>query len=866
MHDCRRHDGCRAATWMMVSLWAVAVLCRPAPVVAAVAPFFQSMPVVSANPVQADNSTIYTVTVTAGDPDGYDDIRDVRVLFNYTEAAGNTSLGRGYLAWGKTDADITRFGGAWTLAGATGRGRWGYRTDAWGGTTYLTPLGCTVSVSGRATGGMGTMTIVWSFTVKPAWGYNPITNDADANVSDFSYSTGWLDNPNDFEVASTTCATTCVIPRAPVVSNPTPGTLDVAIHPADSGSDVFAIRISPAVNGFSYVQADGTIGPREVWRSRSEWGVRTVTGLMWNTSYSFSVRAYRFADGYCPSAWGPEAAATTLPGVARIEFAGGRPFNPGVRGQCPIRDIAADAIDALWNLAAGASGRGVAGGLDADTYDWRDVYSGIGGGRNENFSTLQFLQMARDHSAFPVFTANLFGGGAKEPPNGFICQTDNPEGLAADWVRYVNVILQQYRQGQEASLSGENLRVYNSITNWAGKPKLLSATEPPTPRVTYWEIGNEPELGVLSGYIGNHYLSPEDYRDRYKSISAAMRAVDADLKIGPCLMDPPDAAGSGRWLHALASDPAARIDFVAYHPYYQPIKWNWGNLPGMTAALRLFRAHLDEYAEAVHAIMTAYGRSGYELMASEWCPVNWDAGSHIQHSMANALGVVEGVFSFAEQGVVAAHFWVSPQAKRGPRDVYTALAQDMGDTLIATMADFGFDPHQFNWRLYVTQSATEPNKIAIWGLNFDEHVHVEVPLSLTRCRVDSAVLKRYGIPGDDAAGGDTSLMHNDGMAWEETDVTVDPRHFVLRLEDAEVTVLVLHITRVPSLDHDRDGDVDLEDFGWFQACLSGAGVLQDDPQCADALREDQDVDEADMEAFQRCFTGPGRLAEATCAD
>src|SRR5690606_1384811 len=126
--------------------------------------------------------------------------------------------------------------------------------------------------------------------------------------------------------------------------------------------------------------------------------------------------------------------------------------------------------------------------------------------------------------------------------------------------------------------------------------------------------------------------------------------------------------------------------------------WNWGSPPNMTAALRGFKAHLAGYASAVHAIMSAHGRSGYELMATEWNPVNWDASAEVQSSMACALGVVEGVFSFAEQGLTAAHFWVHPQYRLGPRDVYTGLAADMGDTLVATMNNFGLDPAEFPWR------------------------------------------------------------------------------------------------------------------------------------------------------------------------
>jgi hypothetical protein len=61
-------------------------------------------------------------------------------------------------------------------------------------------------------------------------------------------------------------------------------------------------------------------------------------------------------------------------------------------------------------------------------------------------------------------------------------------------------------------------------------------------------------------------------------------------------------------------------------------------------------------------------------------------------------------------------------------------------------------------------------------------------------------------------------------------------------------------------DYDHDGDVDQEDFGHLQACLSGSGTSCL-PECADAdFDGDSDVDNDDFNAFQPCISGPNQAS------
>ncbi len=68
-------------------------------------------------------------------------------------------------------------------------------------------------------------------------------------------------------------------------------------------------------------------------------------------------------------------------------------------------------------------------------------------------------------------------------------------------------------------------------------------------------------------------------------------------------------------------------------------------------------------------------------------------------------------------------------------------------------------------------------------------------------------------------------------------------------------------------DFDGDFDVDLTDFGFFQACYTGTTVPQTDPACAPALLDpDTDVDLNDFGVFQGCMSGAGVTADLGCAD
>jgi hypothetical protein len=65
-------------------------------------------------------------------------------------------------------------------------------------------------------------------------------------------------------------------------------------------------------------------------------------------------------------------------------------------------------------------------------------------------------------------------------------------------------------------------------------------------------------------------------------------------------------------------------------------------------------------------------------------------------------------------------------------------------------------------------------------------------------------------------------------------------------------------------DFDGDDDVDQADFGMFQACLSGDGVLKP-AECPEFdIDLDQDVDELDLTLLLQCWSGPNQDSDPDC--
>jgi len=148
-------------------------------------------------------------------------------------------------------------------------------------------------------------------------------------------------------------------------------------------------------------------------------------------------------------------------------------------------------------------------------------------------------------------------------------------------------------------------------------------------------------------------------------------------------------------------------------------------------------------------------------------------------------------------------------------------------------------------------------------------------------------------PPEMRIGGDATAHVHPLWLLDTTDPAFDPCHCIWEVHfflkdkgttgysDSELLTFRFSAGRVPiPADLDCDQDVDLDDFGIFQACRTGSAQpydLNNLPQgCtlepdglgiigAD-LDRDLDVDQSDYGVFQRCYSGPDVPGDPNCAE
>lgn len=579
------------------------------------------------------------------------------------------------------------------------------------------------------------------------------------------------------------------------------------------------------------------------------------------------------------AALAPSARSQTPVEVPPISLASpGVPFNEGIRGQAipsinQFRPPATIGTQTSLDIARGSSLRGVAGGLEAELYDWRTRNN------DQRSTTLDYLRFARDYDAKLVITANIRGLTEPDPTTSvtndrrfYDTSSATLAKVAADWVRYTNVIAQTYRQG-DVIADPQDQAILNSLVWTTGAndthPTLPAAGEAALPKVTYWEIGNEPRVGLASSYLVTNsytFLAPGrpvdsthkyDFHQRYAALTAAMRAVDPTIKVGPAM----------QWLNNItereilntilapqADGQRLPVDFIGYHPYQTLFSSQVAT--EIEGRLRtVYDTHSTRVAN-IRSLIAAAGRnpSDVELIASETNVSNHTSnGTENEARMAHALGTVEEVFSFARLGVSDAHYWLWPAdgydwTEQPVYKAYEGLRDHLGDTLVATHA-------AGNQRLYTTRNSAT-GEIALWGLNFANAADASLNLSIanlpaTGYTASLKVLKAKSGPTTLFSANLPSYLPGGpslDVDWHVSSLTgTDLSTYTLPLPAATISVLVITPNKLPA-DFDEDGAVDAADLLNWKFHYGGAGTMVHAQGDADS---DCDVDGADFLLWQQ---------------
>lgn len=495
----------------------------------------------------------------------------------------------------------------------------------------------------------------------------------------------------------------------------------------------------------------------------------------------------------------------------------GTGFNSGVRGMAvPALNITRGeytvGIPKTLEVVTNSSIRGYAGGIEAEIFDWET--------RNGDArpSTLQYQIYGRDKNAELLFTVNMRGLTAPNGSGGRYYYDTSIATLtqrAADWVRYTNRISQLYRTTSTVTDTRDKgiLAALQWTTSTAGDnwPKLLTSTQSPVPKVKYWEIGNEPRVGVTAYGVTNSYTFLDstrtadathktDYAARYAAITAAMLKEDSSIKVGPCLVNGQSSTERpifDELIKKQANGTFLPINFINYHPYGKLNQQS--TTSGIQTYLQGIYAYHKGFTDFLRNELQAYGRdpNGIQLIASEVNISDWTSNDLFEEArQAHALGTVEQTFSFARLGVHASHYWVFPAHRYDGTEypvfrAYKGLRDHMGAFLLTTYSSG-------NTRLYATRALN--GEIALWGLNFDNSNSATLKIALKNVSSTRKVtLMTLG-----AISGTTSLNSanlspsmtggpTNQVDWKSTDLTgkLNFNGFNYGLPNATISILII---------------------------------------------------------------------------
>jgi hypothetical protein len=401
-----------------------------------------------------------------------------------------------------------------------------------------------------------------------------------------------------------------------------------------------------------------------------------------------------------------------------------------------------------------------------------------------------------------------------------------------------------------------------------------------------WILGNE--MNLLFEW-GGRPLSPEAYIDAAAQFSDRIKAVASSL--GPqIVLVGPAAVGiqvkdqmhmvNTEYINRMCDrinsmNYRSKFDGFAMHAYaqFEPVLTQ--DLP---TNLRYFETEPGYGYQYQIGLLDAKGFESYPVYITEWnrttgagnSPEEWASAVFLHNAFARI-----NTWNQSHHPVTAACWYVYADDYGWPD--YSILRMKNTDT-----------PDHDLWHAY--QYAA--------GFNYPAGFFHTPVIGLSTDAWSRSVVATLDLPNDtftvrNAGVGTLSYTISDDADWlscsptsgdstgEADSITVSystaglatgPYHAVVTVSDPNATpisrtiAVEVQVKPIPG-DFDDDHDVDQQDFGSFQVCYSGSGVIQTDPACQGAdLDGDNDVDAADFAIFQGCFRGPAVTVDPHCAD
>jgi len=291
---------------------------------------------------------------------------------------------------------------------------------------------------------------------------------------------------------------------------------------------------------------------------------------------------------------------------------------------------------------------------------------------------------------------------------------------------------------------------------------------------------------------------------------------------------------------------------VAWDPNSPPAEWQTlvardvfpggENIPSGAdlSAYSYFRAKVKVDPSSPMDVWGAFGWSNWVFRSIGWSWDQW-AGSGANLDTDGPLVDANGWMSFNV-------FMSGDPAPVPPRDLFRALTYQLGGSGERDGTPWTLDGTTIFWIDSISVGRFQP-------------CHDQYHCEICNNRVDDNDDGLVDCLDSDCPGTTVwcplETVCDDGFDGEDLDGLVD-------CADPDCAADPNCTHNDPFADMDNDGDVDHNDFGLVQVCLSAAPVPRG---CGFLDRDaDQDVDGQDLLAFEACASGPGIPADKACDD